>query len=293
MDPADTHNPSDAAAVKLDLLYSRQRNLLERLQIHQRNLEKLSLQEAKFGIVVPLSLMNDIELQQTRIAEIEKELAEVDEQINEITRKVMEPGSSPGQPLTTINIDGIDYAVECPFPSLGSTSKMLAGGHIQTEYHYVGGFEVHALLRSDLGMEITFYRHGRRVSPTIDRETRKIILPLGAPIAVSAAVVNTLRMETPEDITPERIAEGRWTIISPSHPQQAIMKMDWPQGYQDYIITTKLPFEGDYELWMVQTIHDHPAGFPVILWFYVKDWNVAPIIDENRFMLSFPEQIAI
>jgi hypothetical protein len=284
-------NPPETSAIELEILYSKQRNLLERLQIHQRNLEKLSLQEAKFGMAVPLPLMNEIELQQTRISEIAKELIEVDDRINEITRKVMEPGSSHGQPLTTINIDDVDYAIECPFPALGSTSKMLAEGHIQSEYHYVGGFEIHALLRSDSGMEITFYRHGRRVAPTIDKEAHKIILSLGLSIAVSAVVTGTLRMETAEDVTPERIAEGRWTIISPGNPQQPIMKVDWPQGYKDYIMTTKMPFEGGYEVWMVQTLHNHPAGLPLILWFYIKDWNVAPVIDEGHLLLRFPEQI--
>jgi hypothetical protein len=71
------------------VLYSKQRNLLERLQIHQHHLEKLPLQEAKYGISAPLLLMNEIDLQQSKIAEIQKELDVVDNQVNEIIRQAI------------------------------------------------------------------------------------------------------------------------------------------------------------------------------------------------------------
>ncbi len=282
---------SQNATMKLDSLYSKQRNLLELLQIHQRNLEKLSLQQARVGIIVPLQLMNEVDHQQAQISEIERKLAKVDNQINAITHKAMEGDSSEGQRLT-LNVDGVDYAIECAFPALGSTSKILADGSIQAEYYYAGGFEVHALMKSKIGMEITFYRHGRRVIPTIDQEVHKIVLPIGISIVVNAVATNMLHMETIENITPERIAEGSWTIISPGKPQQPVIKVDWPQGYKGYIMTTKIPFEGSYELWMVQTCDSYPGGSPLTLWFYINDWNVAPVIDEGQLSLKFPDYIS-
>ncbi len=285
-----TTGPSQSSELKLEALYAKQHNLLERQRIHQRNLEKLTLQEAKHGITVPLPLMNDIELQQTRIAEIEKELALVDNQVNKVTRQAAHSEAQQRNPLTTVTIEGIDYLVDCLFPALGSLSVTLPDRTIKTEQYYVGGFELHTLLRQGVGLELIFYRHGRRVAPVIDKEQHKIIFPRGNPIAVPAVALNTLRKETFADITPERIAEGRWTVISPSTPQTAQIRIDWPQGYHGYIVTTKMPFDEGYELWMVQTIHDHPMNLPIVMWFYMRDWNVAPVIDKDKLALMFPEQ---
>jgi hypothetical protein len=274
--------------VRLKSLYSQQHNLLDRLQIHQRNLEKLSLQEAKYGISVPLSLMNEIELQQVRIAEIEKQLALVDGQVYELTRAHAHVGSPHDRPITSIHIEGIDYIVDCLFPTLGSKSTMLQDGTIRTEQQYVGGFELHTLMRWEQGLELTFFRHGRRVAPLLDTEQKKLSFPLGTPVAVPAIASNLLKRESFLDITADRITEGRWTIISPNTPQPATMYTDWPQGYNDFIMTTRIPYDGGYELWMVQTMHSHPMNYPIMLWFYAKDSNVAPMVDKDRLALMFP-----
>ena len=61
----------EADTTNLELLLSQQRSLLELMTIHQRNLEKLLPQEAMSGIYVPLPLLNDIELQRSRLDQLQ------------------------------------------------------------------------------------------------------------------------------------------------------------------------------------------------------------------------------
>jgi hypothetical protein len=81
---------------------------------------------------------------------------------------------------------------------------------------YVGGFKIDMLLRRGSGLEFAFYQHGRRGAPWIAKEQHKIIFLLGNYIVVPSVILNTLRMQTFDDITSERLAQGTWTIISPS-----------------------------------------------------------------------------
>jgi hypothetical protein len=57
----------DNKALRLENLYLVERRLLDVMRIHQNNLSKLSLQEAKFGIAVPLPILNEISDQQEKI----------------------------------------------------------------------------------------------------------------------------------------------------------------------------------------------------------------------------------
>ncbi|MBC8449507.1 MAG: hypothetical protein H8D78_17305 [Chloroflexi bacterium] len=56
----------------------RRQNLREQLAIQRRNLNDLELQRARYGIRVPLDLVNEIRLVQEHIGEIEQELAQLD-----------------------------------------------------------------------------------------------------------------------------------------------------------------------------------------------------------------------
>jgi hypothetical protein len=79
-------------ATEIKFLRSRRKNLRELLQSYQSNLDKLRIQEAKYGISAPLSLINEIDWQQTQLAETQEELTEVDNQITElVARKIYTP----------------------------------------------------------------------------------------------------------------------------------------------------------------------------------------------------------
>ena len=56
----------------------RRQNLREQLAIQRRNLNELELQRARYGIRVPLDLVNEIGLVLERIGEIKRELARLD-----------------------------------------------------------------------------------------------------------------------------------------------------------------------------------------------------------------------
>ncbi len=76
----------EADATKLELLLSQQRSLLELMMIHQKNLEKLLPQEAISGIYVPLPLMNEIELQRSRLDQLQTNLQGIEDQIKALQR---------------------------------------------------------------------------------------------------------------------------------------------------------------------------------------------------------------
>jgi hypothetical protein len=78
----------EADTTKLELLLSQQRGLLELMIIHQRNLEKLLPQEAMSGIYVPLPLMNEIELQRSRLDQLQSNLQSIEEQIKALQIQV-------------------------------------------------------------------------------------------------------------------------------------------------------------------------------------------------------------
>jgi hypothetical protein len=59
--------------------------LTELRQIRRRNIQMLRLQEAKFGTVVPLSILNSIESERQAVADIEQQLAQLDQQLRHTT----------------------------------------------------------------------------------------------------------------------------------------------------------------------------------------------------------------
>lgn len=288
-------NPKDSRAKKLDVLYTKQHGLLECLRVHQRNLNTLLLQKAQHGIDVPLRLLNEIDQQQVEINRVEEKLTDIDRQITELQQETVhvdmdaeEAAPAPGPEPIILNLDGIDYTIETPYPLLDMTNLMLPDGQIQSTLRFAGGFEIHSVMKpASKGMEIRFYRHGRRVAPVLDKEAHKLLLPLGLHVAVSRIRASTSRMESLEDITPERIAEGNWTLISPSPPQRAIAHVEPPRKTKGYVLTSQITFDGGYEVWIVQA----SDGQPIRTWFYIGDWNVAPMIDQKCLALSFPQQL--
>jgi hypothetical protein len=73
-------------------------------------------------------------------------------------------------------------------------------------------------------------------------------------------------------------------MLSPSQPIETINYCEWPQGYKDYIMTTKISYSSGHELWMVKTLD----VTSVTLWFYLDDWHIVPDIDQKHLCLTFP-----
>jgi hypothetical protein len=73
-------------------------------------------------------------------------------------------------------------------------------------------------------------------------------------------------------------------VLAPSQPIETINYFEWPQGYKDYITTTKITYSSGYELWMVKTLD--VTSFT--LWFYLDDWHIVPDIDHEHLSLTFP-----
>jgi len=93
---------------------------------------------------------------------------------------------------------------------------------------------------------------------------------------------------TREQDIPKPAPYGQWTVISPALPKSTLMTNEWPQGWSNaYLTTTKVSYEGGYELWVVQSTKE---GSALTIWFYEQDWNVAPIINRELLSLKFPKQ---
>jgi len=169
----------------LETLYSRQRGLLERLRVHQHNLDLLLLQQAKHGIDVPLRLLNEIEEQQRETLAIETELAGLDRKISTLMERAPSVSSSePEVPNNRLGIwfknEGDEYEVVAPYPFIGSTNIATPDKRMQTIGRFAGGFEVLSVMQTgQQGLTVSFLRHGRRISPVLDKQNRKILLPLG------------------------------------------------------------------------------------------------------------------
>jgi hypothetical protein len=102
--------------------------------------------------------------------------------------------------------------------------------------------------------------------------------------------MQTLKKISVADLDPKNAAEGRWTVLSPSEPQENITIIEYPQGYNYYIVTSKLTFQDKHEVWMVYPVGKDKEGnsMPVKLWFYIDDWNIAPVAHQQSYTLSFP-----
>ena len=271
------------STLSLDNLYSTQSALLERMRIHQRNLQELLKQKAQYGIAVPLAVVNGIKHEEQAIHDIDQELSRVKENIDAATKQsVTSPSLSESVPVS-FNIDGIGYTVEAPYPLLGLRTTMSPDGQMNTLIRFVGGFEIGAASQPNQGMRLDFHRHGRQVSPIMNKETAKLILPISRPVTVGKVALNTRNIETIDDISTDRITEGRWTVLSPGMPLQTVVISEWPQGSKGYYTTTQVKYE-EGELWMVQP----PGTRPVQMWFYLDDWNVVPSINERLLCLAFP-----
>src|SRR5689334_6428650 len=101
---------------KLEIYYDNQRDLLERFQLHQHNLNILLLQKAKYGLDVPLRLHNEIDQQKMEMNGIRKELKDIDLEIAKLTSPPRNPSSSETGTKPRINLNGVDYVIEIPFP---------------------------------------------------------------------------------------------------------------------------------------------------------------------------------
>jgi hypothetical protein len=272
---------------RLDILYDEQRSLLERLQIHQRNLNRLFIQNAAHGIDVPLKLYNEIDQQEAEINVVKRRLVEVDLEISEFTKQTNFTPPSTSEPIQpSIDIGGATYLISTPYPFLRIETSMPTTGKLHSKWIYVGGVEIHTINESPNDIHLTFFMHGHRIAPIIDHQSKKIIIPLNYGIIVPSIILNTQSIVTEDDATPELVMQGTWTIVSPNAPIHSTSVNDWPRGSNDIYHTTHVNYDGGYDLWIVQATEENK----VAVWFYEQGWNVAPIINQARLTLSFPKQ---
>jgi hypothetical protein len=281
--------PNDNDQRKIEILYDEQRSLLERLQIHQRNLNHLLSQKANYGLEAPLHILNGIGQQEDELNAIKKRLGEIDSELDKLS-SLKKHNSNEGENkpvVANFHINGVDYTVEVPFPYLRTETTGLASGKYLSRHIYAGGFEIHSVLDPGKNLASTFFLHGQRIVPVVDVRNKKLVIPLGYAVIVPKVKVNTQHAIIEEDIEPKTIAEGSWTVISPAPPKSSSVVNDWPQGMNNaFWITTKVEYEGDYVLWIVQSTIDPQ----VRLWFYEQGWNVGPTMNQGRLSLSFPMQ---
>lgn len=278
-----------SAAQRLDALYLRRKELLDRLRVDQTNLEALLLQRAKHGTDVPLCLIDEIKGLEERIRSIEDEIADIDRSLGGFLGQEGKIATGAGGAVqTTISINGVPYQVEAPYPFLGITSIDLPDGQIQNTVRYAGGFEVRTVIRPETkAMGLEFFRHGRRVSPELDYENKRLILPMGLYCTVPAVAASTRGQEPVENIPANHVAEGRWTLSPPTPPQRVVMYTEYPQGQKDFIMTAQFQYGYNCEVWLVQASGQQEG---VRLWFYIGDLNVMPAVDQIHLALSFPEE---
>lgn len=272
---------------RLEILYDEQRSLLERVQIHQRNLNYLLSQKAKHGLDAPLRLFNETNQQEEELNAIKKQLSNIDLEINGLLSAARSSSIAPNSSSTLprVNIGGEDYIIEVPFPFLRIETTLPVAGQMCSKWYYAGGFEVHVLIEAGKELQFSFYAHNKQVAPILDAQNKKIVMPTGIAIIIPGLRLNTRTIISEQDLTPEVVSEGRWTVISPNHPLDSITTNDWPQGRSDFITTTKVIYEGGYELWFVQFVNEPE----VTVWFYEQGWNVAPSINKPILALSFPK----
>ena len=228
-------------------------------------------------------------MEQAKLTDIQAELALVENELQELSYASMRVDVNSKPVPTYVLINREPYYLECPFPYLGSKNETTSPGNIKMHNRYAGGFETYLSILSDGGSYFEYYRHGRKVSPIIDRDSKKVIFPLGIAASLSGIAINFLTPETAVHATDDRQREGKWTIISPDTPISNSTIMDWPQGFNNSVITTmKIVYGNDYEVWMVQSFEDNLPLKGLMVWFYIKDWNVAPIIDDQKLTLAFP-----
>ena len=132
---------------------------------------------------------------------------------------------------------------------------------------------------------MSFHRHGREVSPVMDNETSKLIIPAGKYVTVNAVALSRQHpIEAISDTASATISEGYWTIPDPRPLRRTTSNFDWPPGCKVYFITNQIVFEDGYELWIIA---DSETKEPHI-WFYLDDWNVRPVVDEDHSLIEFP-----
>lgn len=281
------------AEKKLGIFYEAQANLLERLRIHQRNLNRLLTQKAKYGIDAPLHILNGIDQEEDEIKNVKKDLENIELEISNFIaesnkNKLKADSSSQKGIKPVISIDGIGYVIDVPFPFLRSETIASPTGQLYGKSYYAGGFEVHSIITPGKpDMDFSFYVHNCKVAPVLDMQNKKLVIPKGHAIAVSSIVADFRNIVTENDIQRERLLEGRWTIISPASPKSMTMVNEWPQGGDDIAMTTKLEFEEGYEFWMVQSLKQY---FPLTVWFYEQGLNVLPISNPKLLSLKFPQK---
>jgi len=280
-------NPgSSAATIRLQYLYSQQGQLRELRNQHQFNLGVLRMQAAKFGVTPPLHIVNGIRHEEGQLRQVEQELEEVDKEIDEILRQTATVSPAPaGSLVATVKLNDADYLIESPYPPLGLQSIALPDGQMHSVHRYAGGFEVHMLSRPDLGLRLSFHRHGREVSPVIDSEASKLMIPAGNYVTVNAVALSKWHhTEAADGIPPKASGKGHWNILPPSDLQRIVSNVDWPVGRKEHFITSQIVFEDSYEIWAVA---DSETKEPHV-WFYLDDWNVRPVADMERSTLAFP-----
>ena len=96
---------SDSQAIKAE----RRESLQQQLALQRANLNELELQRARFGIRVPLDLINEIKLVQQRIEEVEQELARLGSGERSPRVAAEEPGR--GERTENVRIDSGGGAV--------------------------------------------------------------------------------------------------------------------------------------------------------------------------------------
>ena len=130
-----------------------------------------------------------------------------------------------------------------------------------------------------------WYRHGRRVSPILNRESKKLILPLGRHVSVGKLEMipwNKEEVDNTNESSAKRLDKGGWKLVHPSEVREITTRMETPQGYESYILTTRIAYEGPWEIWTVTSKDD-----PVRIWFYFDNWSIGPLVDEEHQTLGF------
>lgn len=72
------------AVAQIKVLQRQQQGLLARLEIYQINLNELLIQEAKYGIAVPLPLISEISHHKEKIESVREEFSQIKKEIEDI-----------------------------------------------------------------------------------------------------------------------------------------------------------------------------------------------------------------